>query len=86
MAFATTNVVRESSGSQNVFSGTWTAAIGDAAGTITIGNVALAADFFQNTTSGARQDRTPVSGLGSSTLTIYHQGTVTDGRFRIVFK
>lgn len=86
MAFATSNVMAENSGSTTIVRGTWTAAVGDAAGTMTINGAALGAEFRSNLTTGAQQPHIHVSGLGSSTLTIYHQATVTDGRFWVKFK
>lgn len=86
MAFATTNVSRENRGSVSVMRGTWTASVGDAAGTITLGTPALAADFWANVSSGPTQGRIRVSGLGSTTLTVYNQEAVTDGRFEVLFK
>lgn len=86
MAFATSSVVRENRGSVSVMRGTWTAAVGDAAGTITLGTPALAADFWANLSSGPSQGRVKVSGLGSTTLTVYNQETVTDGKFEVMFK
>jgi len=86
MAFATTNVVRENAGSVNVVRGNWSASVGDAAGTITVGSVALDAEFHQNLSSGPYQNRIPTSGLGTNVVTVYHLGAVTNGTFTIRFK
>lgn len=86
MAFATSNVYRQNQGSVNVATGTWTATIGDAAGTITFGTPVLSAQFWPNQTSGAVDENVAVSGLNSTTLTVYHQTTVTDGRFEVKFR
>lgn len=73
------------SGDAFVYSGKWTATAGDAAGTVALGRSAREAEFYDNVTSGPKQQRVSISGLGSTTVTVYHQATVTDGRFRIVY-
>lgn len=85
MALALTNPVVSASGSDFVLSGTWTASGGDAAGTVALGRPAKSAEFFPNLTSGPTSAQVLVSGLGSTTLTVYHQEAVTDGRFRITY-
>lgn len=90
MAFATTNIQRNNCGSRSLFSGEWSAAVGDTPGTIAIGGHVLDASFFENVSSGAYQPSSvpwSVSQSGStSTVTIYHQGAVTTGYFSITFK
>lgn len=73
------------SGDAFVYTGKWTATAGDAAGTVSLGRAARSAVFHENKTSGPVQPCVPVSGLGSTTVTVYHQNTVTDGRFSIVY-
>ena len=73
------------SGDAFIYSGKWTASVGNAAGTVTLGRAARAAEFYDNVTSGPKQQRVSVSGLGSTTLTVYHQADVTDGRFVITY-
>lgn len=88
MAFATSSVVRESGGSENVLKGTWTATVGDAAGTVTIGGYVTDARFIDNASSGPYQN-VPVNisnSSGTGTVTVYHAGTVTDGKFEVRFK
>lgn len=85
MALALSNDKVTVSGDAFVYSGKWTASVGDAAGTVTLGRAARQADFYDNVTSGPKQQKVSVSGLGSTTLTVYHQATVTDGRFAIVY-
>ena len=89
MAFATTNVVRRNNGSTNGVTGTWTSTVGDEAGTMTIGGHVLDAEFIDNASSGPYQQRVPTSASfsnGTTTLTVYQQGTVTDGKFSVQFK
>ena len=86
MAFATTNVTRRNRGDVCVMAGNWTAAAGDAAGTISLGTPALGAKFYSNLSSGVGQQNIRVSGLGSTTLTVYHLETVTNGYFEVEFK
>jgi hypothetical protein len=85
MALALTYPKVTVSGDAFVYSGVWTAAVGDAAGTVSLGRAAREAEFYDNMTSGPKQQRVSVSGLGTTTLTVHHQATVTDGRFRIVY-
>lgn len=86
MAFATSNVTMDNSGTYSVVRGTWTATVGDAAGTIQVAGIAIDADFNVNASSGAFQPVVPLSGLGSNTVTVYHLGTVTAGTFRVIYK
>jgi hypothetical protein len=79
MAFATTNLSRESAGSYNVMRGTWTGTAGDDVGTVAGGGYALGAEFDTNLSSG------PSSGSSWTVTVPYHQ-TVTAGSFAIRFK
>jgi hypothetical protein len=86
MAFATSNVVRRNRGDVSVMAGNWTAAAGDAAGTISLGSAAFGARFYPNLSSGSSQQNVRVSGLGTTTLTVHHLETVTNGYFEVEFK
>lgn len=88
MAFGTSNVVRESSGSGNILRGSWTGVVGDAAGTITGGGAVLSAMAQTNNSTGP-ENAIPcrMSNSGNSwTVTIPYQATVTSGTFEIKFK
>lgn len=91
MAFATSNVNRSVFGDLKVTYGEWTASEGDAAGTIGVeGGQVYLANFISQDSSGNIQIapcRVSVSGTsGVVTITVYHQETVTTGRFLIVHK
>ncbi len=81
-ALAVTNVMALGNGKG--FRGQWTATLGDAAATIACGYPVTQADFKVNKTSGP-VETVKVSGLGTSTLTVYTTGTVTDGYFKVEF-
>lgn len=88
MAFATSNLVRESGGSSAVLRGTWTGTVGDSNGTVTGSGYAFSADFRPNTSTGpsdALQTRISNSG-GTWTVTVPYQETVTAGTFKIEFR
>jgi hypothetical protein len=85
MALALTYPKVTAVGDAFVMSGVWTASAGDAAGTVALGRAARSAEFYTNATSGPKQQRVSVSGLGSTTLTVHHQADVTDGRYEIKY-
>lgn len=88
MAFATSNVVRENAGSQNVLRGTWTGTSGDAAGTVTGSGFCSDARFDANTTTGPSNPIRPTisNSSGTWTVTIPFFETVTAGTYEIKFK
>ena len=88
MAFATSNISRESGGSVNIMRGTWTGTSGDAAGTITGRGHVIDHEFYANTTSGpANRLMSSVSNSsGTWTVTVPYFETVTAGTFTIRFK
>jgi hypothetical protein len=88
MAFATSNLAREGSGSMAVLRGTWTGTNGDASGTVTGSGYCHAAMFRPNTTTGpSNVIQTRVSNSsGTWTVTVPYQETVTAGTFSIEFK
>jgi hypothetical protein len=91
MAFATANVRRSVFGDMNITAGDWTASEGDAAGTIGVeGGRVYMANFTSQDSSGNIQIapcRVSVSTSGNvTTVTVYHQETVTTGRFLIIHK
>ncbi len=90
MAFATSNVRRNPSGSHMTLTGSWTGSEGDASGTFTIKGAGrmLLADFWDSSGSSPDQARRLVSSSVSGriiTLTIHNHKTVTEGRFRIEY-
>lgn len=88
MAFATSNVRVESLGHSWLTTGTWTGAVGDAAGTLTVpGQQVLSGKFDTNLSSGG--PTAPVAwsfsaSNGVSTVSVYYHQTVTDGKFAII--
>jgi hypothetical protein len=88
MAFATTNLSRESAGSYNVMRGTWTGTAGDDVGTVAGGGYALGAEFDTNLSSGPSEAIIPrITNSGNSwTVTVPYHQTVTAGSFAIRFK
>lgn len=86
MAFATTVQSCENRGSVTEVRGTWTGAAGDAAGTLAVAGIALTAEFLQNLAAGPYQPGVPVSGIGTATVTVYNNSTVTGGTFRVAYK
>lgn len=88
MAFATSNIVRESNGSQAVMRGTWTGTVGDSAGTVTGKGYALSARFDDNnsTTPGTVIPTRISNSSGDWTVTVPYSQTVTAGTFKIEFK
>jgi len=89
MAFATSNVKKEYFGGLKVTFGDWSAASGDAAGTIGVeGGRVYLASFTSYDSTGALQEvpaRVSVSTSGAvTTVTVYHLEDVTTGRFLII--
>lgn len=89
MAFATANVQRTAFGNLWATYGTWSAAVGDAAGTIAVeGGRVWSANFSSQDSSGVelmRPLQVSVSTSGNvSTVTCYTLGDVTSGRFIII--
>ena len=88
MAFAAANVQRTSLGSMWRTYGTWSASVGDAAGSIAVeGGKVWVAHFSSQDSSGA-QLMWPVKISTSTsnnvtTVTVYNLGAVTAGRFII---
>jgi len=89
MAFATSDLKFNVSGSNRVMTGKWTCSAGDTAGTIDIGSAnVISAEFDPNLASGGPAEKPLVSRSTSgstTTLTIYHKQTVTDGKFKIEY-
>lgn len=89
MAFATSSVSRDSTGSSNVFRGTWTGAAGDSTvGTVTGSGYALMAQFLTNNSTGP-ENAIPVRITNSSntwTVSVPYNTAVTAGTFRVEFK
>ena len=89
MAFATANVRNDVFGSLRVTYGTWSASVGDAAGTINVeGGRVWLANFTSQDSSGNQTMRplqvsTSTSG-NVTTVTAYNLGGVTSGRFIII--
>lgn len=89
MAFSTSNLQSVMlAGPMKVFMGTYSGAVGDAPGTISLGGgeVYFAAVQDQGTTSPTEDPDYSISISGNSiTMTIYNHTTVTRGRFFIVY-
>lgn len=88
MAFATSNLARESSGTANLMRGSWSGVSGDSYGTITGSGFALTATVMTNNTSGP-ENAIPCrisNSSGTWTVTIPYQSTVTGGTFEVKFK
>lgn len=88
MAFATSSVRRENSGSQYVLSGSWTGTYGDASGSVTGKGYCSGAVFNSNTTTGPKSPIRPTisNSSGDWTVTVPFFETVTAGTFQITFK
>lgn len=88
MAFATSNIVRESGGSTNIMFGTWTKSAGDADGTVTGNGYCVEAEFRTNlsTTPGQFVPTRISNSSGTWTVTVPEPRAVTAGEFRIEFK
>lgn len=88
MAFATSNVRRDSFGALKVTYGDWSAAVGDPAGTIGVaGGRVWLANFSDQDTSGPvghAVNTSPSTSGEVTTVTVYHQSDVTTGRFIII--
>ena len=88
MAFEITNPSAGTTGNRRTVTGTWTGAIGDAAGSYDIGSPnVISADFDPNLGTGTPEKplvSRSVSG-NITTLSIYNKQTVTDGKFRVEF-
>lgn len=89
MAFAVSNTKLTVTGGIRVYSGKWTGAAGDAAGSIDIGSAeVISADFDPNKASGGPTEKPLVSRSVSgstTTLSVYNKDTVTDGKFKIEY-
>lgn len=88
MAFATSSIVRETSGSVAVMRGTWTGTVGDSAGTVTGSGYALSAEFDDHNSTTPGQAILPriSNSSGTWTVTVPYSQTVTAGTFKIEFK
>jgi len=89
MAFATSNIVRESSGSHAVMRGSWTGSAGDSTvGTVTGSGYAIAAEFYDHnsTTPGQRIIPRISNSSGTWTVSVPYSQAVTAGTFKIEFK
>lgn len=92
MAFATTNVKLESNGSLWQFVGEFTASVGDADGTVTVGGARVYQALFydQSDTTPTTQPLpvkiTEASTGKTSTITINVANGVSRGRFLVVFR
>lgn len=88
MAFATSNVARDSYGTVAVMRGSWTGTLGDASGTVTGSGHCLGADFHSNASTGPANPIRPVvsNSSGTWTVTVPYFETVTAGTFEIRFK
>lgn len=89
MAFAAANTQSTVFGNLRVTYGTWSAAVGDAAGSVKVqgGKVWLASFTSQDSSGNQLMWPVKVSPSGTSgvvTLTVYNQGAVTDGKFIII--
>lgn len=88
MAFATANVRKSAFGDLKVTAGDWTVSAGDAAGTIGVegGRVYLAEFSVQDTDTptGGKVNISPSTTGNVTTVTVYHNETVTTGRFLII--
>lgn len=87
MAFsATINNIQYMGPGKRQLSGTWSGAVGDAAGSMTVGGTVIRADFEKfdsdGTTQGQARCSTSVSS-GITTLTINNQDNVTTGYFTL---
>ena len=86
MAFATSNI-RKMDGNFHVTVGTWSASVGDAAGTFAVQGGWVVPMFFSRDSSGALQSvplRYSLSTSGNTTtITVYHIEDVTSGDFII---
>lgn len=88
MAFSTSNVVRENSGSTNVMRGSWAGTAGDDVGTVTGNGYAMDAEFDTNdtVTPGEIIPARITNSNGTWTVTVPYHDTYTSGSFRIIFK
>lgn len=91
MAFATTNVQVAPVGNGWRLTGEWTGAVGDAAGTVSVGGARVTAIAFNIQDATSQEDR-PVptsvstdSTTGLSTVTVYNSQAVATGRFSIEY-
>lgn len=89
MAFATSNVRLDSSGSSWDLTGAWTGNSEDASGTITVGGAKIIACNFYNLDATSGEDRpTPCSAstdttTGITTITVHNHSNVTNGIFSV---
>ena len=88
MAFATTDIFRDSGGSTSVLRGSWSGTVGDSAGTVTGRGYAIQADFITNdsTSPGQVIPARISNSSGTWTVTVPYQETVTGGQFSITFR
>ena len=90
MAFATSNVHKESAGSLNILVGDWTGSVGDSNGTVVVGGARVySAWFYDQSSSTPSMMPFPhtVSTSGTlSTVSICYGENVTAGRFIITYK
>lgn len=89
MAFATTNNQTTVFGNLRVTYGQWSGAVGDAAGTLTVGGGQVWACLFasQDATGAYQMEPIQYSQSGSSgilTITVYNLAATTAGRFLII--
>ena len=89
MAFVTSNISRENTGSQNRITGNWTGSDSDTSnGTVTGNGFCSDASFKTNNSVGPEND-VPVritNSSGTWTVSVYYNSNVTAGTFNITFK
>lgn len=88
MAFSTSNLQARNYGSTRGMTGNWSCTAGDAPGTIAIGAANVISYDFDPATSSGPSEKPLVSASTSgstTTLTIYHHQTVSNGKFKIEY-
>lgn len=89
MAFATTNVQVSYAPPMKIMIGDWSGAVGDAAGTISIGGRYIGSLWFKNDTTTVNAGQSQIfptvqwDGNVPGTLTVQNQDNVTTGSFII---